>query len=78
MSVIRFNEECEVSVDVNINKDLTLPDYKSINEFFNKFRDKISDYDTNEEFVDAGMKKLAKKMNFKYKIVSGPDFEIAI
>ncbi|MBR4317032.1 MAG: hypothetical protein IKP65_08785 [Alphaproteobacteria bacterium] len=78
MCVIRFNEEGEVSIDVKIEKDLTSQKAKAINDFFSLFKEKIYDYDTNEAFIDAGMKKLAKKMNFKYEILFGPDFEIAI
>ena len=78
MSIIRFNEECGYRIDVKVKKDLTIQEAQSINEFFNEFKEDIMDYDTNEEFIDAGMKKLSRKMKFKYEIMAGPDFEISI
>ncbi|MBR4315734.1 MAG: hypothetical protein IKP65_02005 [Alphaproteobacteria bacterium] len=78
MSVIQFNEEGELSINVKTDVTLSNNELEKVEAFFREFRENIYDFDTNEEFVEAGMKKLAKKMGFKYEILSGPDFVIEI
>lgn len=79
MSVIRFIN-C-VGDEINVKTDVTLSgrELDEVKKFFINNPENISDFDTDEEYINSGMKKLSKKMHFKYEILSNDcDLEIAI
>lgn len=79
MSAIRFID-CD-GVEINVKTDVTLSsrELDEVKKFFINNPENISDYETDEEYINAGMKKLSKKMYFKYEILSNDcDLEIAI